>query len=87
MKAPFVVYADFESVVKNLPGCEPSQARSFTVKTEKHEACGFAYITVRSDGATLSPCVYRDEDVDYKFLFNILQDERRLISLLADKIR
>ena len=85
MKAPFVTYADFESVVRKLPGYEPSTDGSFTVKTEKHEACGFAYIIVRSDGATSGPRVYRGEDAVYKFLVEMLKEERWLRSLLEDK--
>jgi len=61
IKAPIVIYADFESVVRKLPSCEPSQDKNFTVKTDKHEACGFTYIIVRSDGATTDPRFYRGE--------------------------
>ena len=52
MKVPYVVYADFECVLRKRSSCEPNNKRSFTVKTEKHEPCGFSYIFVRSDGAT-----------------------------------
>jgi len=85
MKAPFMIYADFESVVRKISGCEPPQDGSFTVKTAKHEACGFAYTIVRSDGAASGPRVYRGEDAAYKFLVNILQEKRWLRSLLDDK--
>ena len=52
MKAPYVVYADFECLVKKIATCEPNNKHSFTVKTEKHEPCGFSYVIVRSDGKT-----------------------------------
>jgi len=58
MKSPYVVYADFECILKKMHGCEPSPEKSFTVKTEKHEPCGFAYIIVRSDGAIYGPFNY-----------------------------
>ena len=45
MKAPYVVYADFECILEKTDGCEPSPKESFTVKTERHEPCGFSYIT------------------------------------------
>ena len=54
MKVPYVVYADFECVLKKIDACEPSQDASFTVKTEKHEPCGFSYMAVRSDGMILA---------------------------------
>jgi len=50
MKSPYVVYADFECILRKMHGCEPSPEASFTMKTEKHEQCGFAYTIVRSDG-------------------------------------
>ena len=71
--------------MRKPPGCEPSTDGSFTEKTEKHEACGFAYTIVRSDGATSGPCVYRGEDVAYKFLVEMLKEERWLKSLLENK--
>ena len=37
MKAPYVVYADFECILKKIHTCEPDNKRSFTAKTEKHE--------------------------------------------------
>ena len=37
MKEPYVVYADFECLVKKISTCEPGNKQSFTVKTEKHE--------------------------------------------------
>ena len=52
MKAPYVVYADFECLVRKIATCEPDKKQSFTVKTEKHEPCGFSYVVVRSDGQT-----------------------------------
>ena len=55
MKAPYVVYADFECIVKKIHTCEPDNKKSFTVKTEKHEPCGFSYVVVRSDGQTQGP--------------------------------
>ena len=36
MKAPYVVYADFECVLKKIEGCQPAPNSSYTVKTEKH---------------------------------------------------
>jgi len=62
MNAPYVVYADFECVLEKIAGCKPPQDESFTVKTEKHEPCGFLYIAVRSDGKLFAPFNYRGRD-------------------------
>ena len=68
MKAPYAVYADFECIVRKIDTCEPDNKRSFTVKTEKHEPCGFSYLVVRSDGQTQGPCTYRGKDAVFVFL-------------------
>ena len=68
MKAPYVVYADFECLVRKMATCEPDNKQSFTMKTEKHEPCGFSYVVVRSDGQTFGPYTYRGEDAVFIFL-------------------
>ena len=52
MKVPYVVYADFECMLRKIDNCIPNNKRSFTVETEKHEPCGFSYLVERSDGLT-----------------------------------
>ena len=42
-KAPFAIYADFESVLKPLNNCNPDPNRSYTKKYNKHEAVSFVY--------------------------------------------
>ena len=51
MKVPYLIYADFEAIVKKMSGCERSpESKSYTEKIEKYEACGYAYKVVRRDG-------------------------------------
>ena len=51
MKVPYVIYADFEAILNKMKGCERSpESKSYTEKIEKHEACGYTYKVVRSDG-------------------------------------
>ena len=75
MKAPYVVYADFECVLRKISTCEPDNKQSFTIKTEKHEPCGFSYVIVRSDGQTFGPHTYRGEDAVFEFLRNLQDHE------------
>ena len=42
-KAPFVIYADFESFIKPIKGCNPNPYKSYTKKYQKHEPSGFSY--------------------------------------------
>ena len=75
MKAPYVVYADFECILRKINTCEPDNKQSFTVKTDKHEPCGFSYVIARSDGQTFGPYTYRGEDAVYVFLRYLLNHE------------
>ena len=83
MKAPYVIYADFEALVKKIQGCERDpengKNKSYTEKTERHEACGYSFVVVRSDGKVTGPFVYRGENAVRSFL-------KRLV-IVKDKIR
>jgi len=73
MRVPFVVYADFEAVVKPIQSCEPSSEKSFTKKYQKHKPCGFGYHIVCFDEShAQEPVIYRakneDEDVSQIFV-------------------
>ena len=85
MKAPYAVYADFECIVKKIHTCEPDNKRSFTVKTEKHEPCGFSYFVVRSDGQTQGPIIYRGEDAVFVFLTYLQNHEREMREDMVNK--
>ena len=86
MKAPYVIYADFEALVKKIPDCErgpESKNKSYTEKTEWHEACGYSYIVLRSDGKVTGSKVYRGENAVRTFLSDILQEEVKIRKSLA----
>ena len=71
MKAPYVVYADTESIIK--PTTSPN-TDSNTVHTSTHIPCSFSYVVVRSDGKVISEKLYRGEDCMDVF-FQQLEDE------------
>ena len=85
MKVSYVVYADFECVLGKIDGCEPSLDASFTVKTEKHEPCGFSYIAIRSDGKLFGPFTHRGKDAIYVFLSWLQNHEREMREDVANK--
>ena len=85
MKAPYAVYADFECLVRKIDTCEPDNKRSFTVKTEKHEPCGFSYFVVRSDGQTQDPIIHRGEDAVFVFRTYLQNHEREMREDMANK--
>jgi len=81
MKMPYVIYADFEALVRKIPGCErgpENNQKSYTEKTERHEAYGYSYIVVRSDGEVSGSKVYRGENAVGTFLSDILQEEEKI---------
>ena len=47
MKSPYVIYADFESIINKFKGPTQTPDKSSTHKNQIHEACGFCYIAVR----------------------------------------
>ena len=59
MKAPYVIYADTESIIK--PADNPNTDKN-TTQTSEHIPCSFAYTVVRSDGRVMSEKLYRGED-------------------------
>ena len=71
MKAPYVVYADTEAIIK--PTTSPN-TDSNTVHTSTHIPCSFSYVVVRSDGKVISEKLYRGEDAMDVF-FQQLEDE------------
>jgi len=83
MKASFVVYADFESLIRKIHGC--AKKDQATIKAEVHQACGFSYIIVKSDGLTHGPYVYRGEDTVYRSLASLQYHEEMMRAVLADK--
>ena len=42
-KAPFTIYADFESLIKPLDVCDPDPNKSYTKKYQKHEPVSFSF--------------------------------------------
>ena len=64
--------------MKKVHTCEPDNKKSFTVKTEKQEPCGFSYVVVRSDGKTRGPYTYRGEDAVFVFLSWLQNHEKEM---------
>ena len=54
-KAPFVVYADFESLIKPMENCDPDPNKSCTKKYQKHEPISFSYYILCSIDGVYKP--------------------------------
>ena len=48
LPAPYIIYADFESLTTKIEGAELYLTKGNTRKTEHHEACSYCYIVVQN---------------------------------------
>ena len=90
-RAPFAVYADFESIVKPIDSCEPDPNKSYTKKYQKHEPVSFVYY-IKSFNEGVYPSTKRTyikenpEDPDPVDVFiNWLEEDVKIISELGNK--
>ena len=54
-KAPFAVYADFESLIKLMDNCDPDPNKSYTKKYQKHKPISFSYYINSSIDGVFKP--------------------------------
>ena len=54
-KTPFVIYADFESLIKPMDNCNPDPNKSYTKKYQKHEPTSFSYYISSSIDGVYKP--------------------------------
>lgn len=81
---PFVLYADFESLLEPV---EPNSETSCTTITQKHVPAAFAYYVVCSYDSSLNKYVsYRGPDCVNKFFDNLLSDITVIYNILHSSI-
>ena len=70
LPVPFVIYADFESIIEKISTCQPSDVKSYTDKYQKHTTCSFGYKVVCHYDKKYSKdvVIYRGEDAINKFM-------------------
>lgn len=79
LKLPFVVYADFESILKPVDTCDPNPINSYTNTLQIHEPHSFAYYIKCLHNDALSKLVlYRGEDSAKKFVENLTADIKQI---------
>ena len=90
-KAPFAIYADFESLIKPLNVCDPDPEKSYTKKWSKHEPISFCYYIKSFDESVYKSKlrVYtKKEESDYDAMdtfINWLESDVREIANLENK--
>ena len=90
-RAPFAIYADFESLLKPLDTCEPNPNKSYTLKYQKHEPLSFVYY-IKSFNESVYKSTLRkyvkenEEDPDPIDVFiNWLEEDVKIIAELGNE--
>ena len=90
-RAPFAIYADFESILKPLDTCKPDPNKSYTHKYQKHEPVSFVYY-IKSFNESVYKSKLRkyvkenEEDPDTIDVFiNWLEEDVKIISGLGNE--
>ena len=52
MRAPFIIYADVESLLEKMNTCHNNPEKSSTTKINKHTPCGYSWFTLCSFDTT-----------------------------------
>ena len=79
MRAPFVMYADLESLFRKMDTCTNDPSKSLTTKKNKHEMCGYSLITHCSfDEKNNTADYYRGKDC-LKMFFQDLKKQAKSI--------
>ena len=71
MRAPFIIYADFEALNIPVEGCACAPGKSYTREIAKQTPCSYCYVVVRCDGVAKVPVLYRGENAVEHFLASL----------------
>ena len=87
-KAPFVIYADLEWLIKKTDGCKNNLENSFTTKAGEHLPSCFSMSTIPSfKNIKNKPDVYRCEDCTLKFCKSLREHSIMIIHLKIKKMK
>ena len=90
-KAPFAVYADFESLIKPMDNCDPDPNKSYTKKYQKHKPISFSYYINSSIDGVFKPVLRKytktkPEDADAMDVFiKWLEEDVKAIANIEGK--
>lgn len=80
---PYVVYADFETMLKPVHSCEPDPNTSSTCDLQHHVPIAFAYNVICSVDETQNRFVtYRGKDCVLKFIKSLQNDAKNIHKML-----
>ena len=77
IKSPFIIYADFESILVPEEKGKQNSEESYTNKYQKHIACSCGYKLVCADDKFSKPFkTYLGEDAIYNFINNMIEESK-----------
>ena len=87
-RVPFVIYADFESLLKPISRCDPNPEISSTTKYQKHEPISFSYYIKCFEDTVcdLEPRTYTGEDAIEKFIEWLEKDVKYICNIRKEKM-
>ena len=85
-KVPFIVYADFESLIKSMDNCDPDPNKSYTKKYQKHDPISFSYYIKCFKDSVSEPILrtYTGKDAMDVFI-NWLEEDVKAIANIEPK--
>ena len=95
LPVPFVIYANFEAIMKKVQGCKQSEEmekdkdrRLYTEAYQTHEDCGYGYKVVccYDDKYSSDICIYRSENAVHKFMEKMLEEVKYAVHKFMEKM-
>ena len=87
MRAPFIIYADLESLLEKMNNCYDSPEKSSTTKINKHKPSGYSLFTHCSFDKTKNKIdYYRGEDCMIKFCLDLREHATKIINYEKKKM-
>ena len=85
--APFVIYADLESILEKMSGCENDPEKSSTIKVNKHIASGYSLLSHCLFDKTKNKLdYYRGKNCMKNFSFDLREHAEKIINYEQAKI-
>ena len=92
-RAPFVIYADFESLIKPMDNCDPDPNKSYTKKYQKHKPSGFCYYIIslyedvfKSVKRTYTKTKEEDPNAEDEFIKWLIDDVTKIANIKPKKM-
>ena len=85
-KVPFMMYADFEAILRPVHGPSPNPNKAYTKKVNQHIPSGFCIYSKLAYGEVSTPLkLYRGKDCIQVFCDYIKKEARRLYHMFLEK--